>query len=134
MYWGINIYWYALLYAIHHIYRFLKGDEKIRFEVAASRTIDSPPSIRVRFDNGITDDIELSHYRVNEAATLGCNYLGHLRREPTSSSIAVTGCIDKPGDSMDITLISKNNAQKMFSVDFYGNAEAIKNPFENGGM
>ena len=42
--------------------------------------------------------------------------------------------MNKPGDSMDITLISKNNAQKMFSVDFYGNAKAIKNPFENGGM
>ena len=122
------------MYGIDHIYRFFKGDEKIRFEVTASRAIDSPPSIRVLFDNGITDDIELSHYRVNEAATLGCNYLGHLRREPTFSSIAVTGCMKKPGDYMDITLISKNNAQKMFSVDFYGNATAIKNPFENGGM
>ena len=65
---------------------------------------------------------------------MGCNYLGHLHREPTSSSVAVTGCMNEPGDSIDITLISKNNAQKMFSVDFYGNAEAIKNPFENGGM
>lgn len=116
------------------MYRFHKGDERIKFEVTASRTIDSPPSTRVSFDNGIEDDIELSHYRVNKAATLGSNYLGHLRGEPTSCFSAVTGCINKPKDGLDITLTSKYNSQKMFSVDFYGNAKAIKNPFENGGM
>ena len=62
-----------------------------------------------------------------------CNYLGRLRNDP-SSSVAVTGCLNLPEDRMEVTLISKNNINKMFSVDLFGNAEMIKNPFEDGGM
>merc|ERR1712110_83117 len=106
--------------------------EKIKFEITPSRSIDSPPSIRVHFGNGLKDDLDLSHYKLNDAAAPGCNYHGHLHSDPSSSSVAVTGCINKPGDIVDVTLISKNNANQMFSVDFYGNAKVIENPFKNG--
>ena len=85
------------------------------------------------FDNGFEDDIELVHYKINEDAAVGCNYLGHLKSDPASSSVAATGCLNNPDDRMDVTLISKHNINKMFSVDFNGRALLIKNPFEEGG-
>ena len=84
------------------------------------------------FPNGVQDELELSQYKFQEASQDGCNYLGRLRND-VASSVAVTGCLYNPGDVMEITLISKNNVNKMFAVDFYGNAEIIKSPFENGG-
>lgn len=111
--------------------RIHKGAEKIKFEITASRSIEIPPSISVHFGNGLKDDLDLTHYKINAAAAPGCNYHGHLRSDPSSSSVAVTGCINKPGDRMDVTLISKNNVNQMFSVDFFGNAKVIENPFKN---
>ena len=35
---------------------------------------------------------------------------------------------------MEVTLISKNNINKLFTVDFDGNVEVLANPFENGGI
>ena len=70
---------------------------------------------------------------MNEDAVVGCNYLGHLKSDPASSSVAATGCLNNPGDRMDVTIISENNINKMFSVDFDGHAEVISNPFEEGG-
>ena len=78
------------------------------------------------------DALDLSHYRMHEQATVGCNYHGTLKNDP-SAVVAVTGCLNKPGDKMEVTLISKNNINKMFEVDFDGNAEIIKNPFAEGG-
>ena len=104
----------------------------MHFEVLSSRSIKDPPSVTVRFPNGVKDELELSQYKFQEASEDGCNYLGHLRND-VASSVAVTGCLFNPGDVMEITLISKNNVNKMFAVDFQGNAEIIKNPFENGG-
>ena len=94
--------------------------------------MEEAPTIEVTFTNGMKDELVLSHYKMNEEAAIGCNYLGHLRSNP-SSSVCVTGCLNNPGDMMEVTMISKNNINKMFSVDFYGNAEMIKNPFEEGG-
>jgi len=111
----------------------LKAKEKLTFKTTASRSTEESPSIQVTFANGFQDDLELAHYRMNEESVVGCNYLGHLRNSP-SSSVAVTGCLNKPGDKMEVTLISENNINKMFSVDFYGNAEVIKNPFEEGAL
>ena len=34
----------------------------------------------------------------------------------------------KPGDKIDITMISPHSGLKMYSVDFFGNAEAIEIP------
>ena len=85
------------------------------------------------FANGVNDDLLLEHYRMNKESPIGCNYLGHLRNSP-SSSVGVTGCLNQPGDTMEVTIISEHNINKMFSVDFNRNAEVIKNPFEGGGI
>jgi hypothetical protein len=95
--------------------------------------VEEAPTIEVTFANGVKDDLVLSHYKMNENAVIGCNYIGHLRSSP-SSSVGVTGCLIKPGDKMEVTMISEKNLNKMFSVDFYGNAEIIKTPFEEGGI
>ena len=113
-------------------YLFIEA-ENLVFQITASRSTEEPPSIRVMFENGVEDDIELVHYKMNEDSVAGCNYLGHLKTQPSTSSVAVTGCLNNPGDRMDVTIISENNINKMFSVDFDGHTEVIKNPFEDGG-
>ena len=104
----------------------------MHFDVTSSTSITDPPSIRVTFANGVQDNLELMQYKFHDRSEGGCNYLGRLCNEP-ASSVAVTGCLNQPGDLMDITLISRNNMNKMFSVDFFGNAKQIANPFEQGG-
>ena len=102
--------------------------ENLKFHVISSRSVVEPPSIQVTFANGVKDELVLDHYRMNEESPIGCNYIGHLKSQP-SSSVGVTGCLNEPGDRMDVTLISKHNKNKMFSVDFDGNAKVIPNPF-----
>ena len=84
--------------------------------------------MQVKFENGLEYDLDLTHYKMNKASPIGCNYIGRLRGDSTSS-VAVTGCLNKPEDRMQVTLISKNNVNKTFYVDSQGNAEVIKNPF-----
>ena len=36
--------------------------------------------------------------------------------------------MNKPGDRIDITMISEQSGLKMYSVDFFGNTEAIEIP------
>ena len=85
----------------------------------------------VHFSNGITDDVILKEYKINKNSPAACNYIGHLKSY--DSSIAVTGCMDKPGDRMDVTLLSEHNPNSMmYSVDFYGNTQIIENPFKYG--
>ena len=105
----------------------------MKFHITSSRSIAEPPSIHVRFENGVQDDMELVHYKMNEDSVAGCHYLGHLKGSPASSSVAVTGCLNEPGDRMEVTIISENNVNKMFLVDLDGHSEVIKNPFEEGG-
>ena len=112
---------------------YVTENEKLTFHVTSSRSVEEAPTIEVTFANGVNDDLVLSHYKMNENAVIGCNYIGHLRSSP-SSSVGVTGCLNKPGDKMEVTMISEKNINKMFSVDFYGNAEIIKTPFEEGGI
>ena len=107
-------------------------DEKLTFHVTASRSVEEAPTIGVTFANGVKDELVLSHYKMNDDAVIRCNYLGHLLGSP-SSSVGVTGCLNKPGDRMEVTMISDHNINKMFSVDFYGNAKTIKSPFEGEG-
>ena len=85
------------------------------------------------FPNGVQDELKLRQYKFPGASDAGCNYLGRLRNDDTSS-VAVTGCLEKAGDIMEITLLSKNNINKMYKVDFFGNAEILENPFEHGGI
>ena len=104
----------------------------MRFDVTASRSLNQPPSVQVRFANGVQDELELTQYKFDGKSEVGCNFLGRLRND-VASSVAVTGCLNKPGDIMEVTLISKNNVNKLFKVDFDGNIEVLANPFENGG-
>ena len=89
--------------------------------------------IEVMFESGVRDQLELTHYRINKDSVFGCNYIGHLKNS-SPSSVAVTGCLNIPGDKMEITMISDNNINKMFTVDFNGNTKIIKNPFEDKGL
>ena len=111
----------------------LLDNERLRFDVTASRSLNQPPSIQVRFANGVQDELELTQYKFDGKSEVGCNFLGRLRND-VASSVAVTGCLNKPGDIMEVTLLSKNNINKLFKVDFDGNAEVLENPFENGGI
>ena len=95
--------------------------------------MDQPPSVAVSFANGVSDDLILMQYKMHESSMGGCNYLGRLRQSP-SSSAAVTGCLNNPGDRMEVTLISEHNTNRMFTVDFLGNTEIVKNPFGDGGI
>ena len=109
----------------------MEVNDNPRFEVTASRSTEEPPSISISFPNGVEDNLVLSHFKLLKQSKGGCNFLGHLEKTP-SSSAAVTGCLDKPGDKMEITLISNHNIDKMFSVDYFGTTYTIKTPFENG--
>ena len=97
-----------------------------------SRSIDEPTTVEVTFANGVKDSFRLPHHKMHKNAVVRCSYTGGLKNDP-SAVVTVTGCLNKPGDIMEVTLISKNNINKMFMVDFYGNTEIIKNPFAGGG-
>jgi len=111
-----------------------KDNERLRFDVTSSRSLNQPPSVQVTFSNGVQDELELTEYKpYGSSSNAGCNFLGRLRND-VASSAAVTGCLNKPGDIMEVTLISKNNINKLFKVDFDGNAEVLANPFEHGAQ
>ena len=84
--------------------------------------------MQVLFGNGLKYDLDLKHYRMNKLSPFGCNYIGSLRGDP-SSRVSVTGCTNNLEDRMQITMISKNNINKMFNVDSFGNTEIVKTPF-----
>ena len=89
--------------------------------------------ILVTFASGEKDFMDLKHFRMNEVSVVGCNYIGRLQNDPTSS-LAVTGCLNKPGDKMEVTLVSKKNKNKMFLVDFERNTEILRNFYEEEGI
>ena len=102
-----------------------------RFEILKkpiSQNMLEPPLIKVTFENGEQDFFELSPIKTNGQPPKGCNYLGRLRNSPSTSSIAVTGCLDKPGDSLEITMLSEHSNHRMFTIDYYGNTEIIEPP------
>ena len=109
--------------------------ERVNFYVAPrySRNIQEPPQINVTFADNSIDYLELTHYKMKDKSPIRCNYQGRLRQNP-SSIVAVTGCLNKPGDKMEVTMFSEKAKHKMFSVDFNGNTEPIKGPFEDGGL
>jgi len=105
-------------------------DHRIKFHVISSRSIDEPPTVDVTFGDGFKDSLQLELFQLNMETPLGCRYIGRLQNSP-SSSVAVTGCLNKPDDKMEVTMISDRNFYNMFSVDFSGNTEVIKNPLGN---
>jgi len=106
-----------------------KDEERLKFHITSARGINESPSIQVTFPNGKRDYMDLTPFRVNANSAKICSYTGHLRNDP-SSRVAVTGCMNTPGDQMEVTMISHSNINQMFLVDFDGNAEVIDNPFE----
>ena len=124
------VVWFVILL---DIYFFTTGQPV--FKVVSSRTgaTGGPPDITVHFANGIKDALILEEYKISNESPASCNYIGRLKNYP--SSVAVTGCMDKPGDRMEITLLSEHNRNsRIYSVDFYGNTQVIENRFKNGGM
>jgi hypothetical protein len=102
----------------------LVTDDVPGFEVVTSGSRSEIPDITVHFTNGISQKMILESYRGTE-----CNYVGQL--ELSMEHVAVTGCLQQPGDRMDITLMSPYSPKHhMFSVDIDGNVDAIENPFK----
>ena len=104
-----------------------------RFTVLMSENINDPPKINVIFANGEEDEIDLTHHRLHESFANSCNYLGNLRNS-AFSSVAVTGCLNKPEDKMEITLISNRNQHRIFTVDMDGKTQSLVLPFNEGGI
>lgn len=98
------------------------------FDVTTDNVRSGIPEITVHFANGINERMVLDHYGQNDAGS--CNYIGYLAE--SKGNVAVTGCLQKSGDKMDITLLSKYSRNRMFSLDFDGKVNIIKNPFLSG--
>ena len=97
-------------------------DQEVKFEIVSSRSVSNPPTIRVTFSNGVEDELDLTQYKMNDRSKGGCNYFGRLKNDP-NSSVGITGCLNKPEDEMEVILLSKNNENSMFLVDFFGNVK-----------
>ena len=132
----IDVCYYKIQSIFHTITEGILGinidmsQEAPRFEIAKRRMRSDLPEITVHFANGMSERLVLENYRGYSSP---CNYVGNL--EITRANVAVTGCLEKPGDKMEITLLSQNSPKHhMFSVDFDGKASVIENPFKNGGL
>ena len=97
------------------------------------RSIQQAPEINVTFADKSKDTLELTHHKMKADSPMRCNYLGNLRHD-RASVVAVTGCLDKPGDKMEVTMFSTKAKNMMYTVDYNGNTEAIKGAFEDGGI
>ena len=86
-----------------------------------------PPQILVTFPNGNQDEFVLNHHILEASMKKRCNYLGHIQNS-LPSSVAVTGCLKKPGDKIEITMISEHSGIKLFSIDYDGNVEEKEIP------
>ena len=115
----------------------------IKFDVAPSncgggaaqcfQSMASPPIINITFTDKSKDSLELTHERMTDSSPFKCTYTGHLRQN-RSSIVAVTGCLNKPGDKVEITLFSEKAKHNMFIVDDKGKTTALEGPFANGGF
>jgi len=84
------------------------------------------PELSVTFANGQTQEMILEPYYESR-----CNFIGSIKSEP-GSSVGVTGCLDKQGDEMHITLLSALNiGSTSYTVDYDGHVSAIESPFKN---
>ena len=102
------------------------------FRIISSRSIEEPPTIEVLFANGVKDNLELQHFKMNEAYPIRCTYIGKLKNDPISS-VAVSGCLNEPGNKMEVTLLSNNNKNSMFLIDFDGNTQPIEDEIQEKG-
>jgi len=83
------------------------------------------PEMSVTFENGDNHAMVLESY-----SNSPCNFIGQLKNVP--SSLAVTGCMDNPGDKMHITLLSDLNTRATtYELDYEGQVTAQENPFKS---
>lgn len=86
------------------------------------------PEMSVTFENGETHEMILEPYSESESQ---CNFIGSLKSEP-GSSLAVTGCMEKPGDEMHITLLSAfNTLATTYTLDYDGRVTAVESPIKH---
>ena len=114
----------------------LKRRNQLNKEITEDSFIKNDnPTIGVTFTDGTMDNIDLENIEKGASARSfkSCRYLGKLRHD-SQSSAAATGCLNKRGDKIEITLISNRAKDQMFSVDFDGKTEVLKNPFEDNGQ
>ena len=82
------------------------------------------PQMSVTFENGETHEMVLEPY-----SNSPCNFIGQLKNIP--SSLAVTGCMNKAGDKMHITLIADINTKAAtYELGYDGQVTAQENPFK----
>jgi len=82
------------------------------------------PEMSVTLENGETHEMVLEPYSESP-----CNFIGSLKN--VDSSLAVTGCMDKAGDKMHITLLSDVNTRATtYELGFDGQVTAQENPFK----
>ena len=79
----------------------------------------------VTFENGEAHEMVLEPYSESP-----CNFIGKLKN--VESSVAVTGCMEKAGDKMHITILSDiNNGDTTYELGFDGQVTAQENPFNS---
>ena len=82
------------------------------------------PEMSVTFENGETREMVLEPY-----SNSPCNFIGQLKN--IRSSLAVTGCMNKAGDKMHITLIADINTKAAtYELGYDGQVTAQENPFK----
>merc|ERR1711936_118922 len=82
------------------------------------------PEMSVTLENGETHEMVLEPYSESP-----CNFIGSLKN--VDSSLAVTGCMNKAGDKMHITLLSDVNTRATtYELGFDGQVTAQENPFK----
>ena len=91
-----------------------------------------PPLISVSFPNGVQDKLILSHHNFGASIKDRCNYLGYLENS-SASSVGATGCLNKLGDVMVLTIFSIHSGHHMFSVEFSGKTRVLENTLVNKG-
>ena len=82
------------------------------------------PEMSVTFENGEAHEMVLEPYSESP-----CNFIGKLKN--VESSVAVTGCMEKAGDKMHITLLADANTRSTtYELGFDGKVAAQENPFK----
>ena len=84
------------------------------------------PKIKVIFSSGFIDEMIL------EPAFPGpncspCNFLGELKNT-TRTTVAVTGCLEKPGDKMEITMLGTQPRGWRLTLDYGGQVTVLRTP------
>lgn len=95
------------------------------FNIAGYSSRSNIPDMKVTFENGDSYSMLLEPYSDSP-----CNFIGELENNP--SSVAVTGCLEKSGDKMAITLLTDLTSKShMYELDFDGNVDILENPFKD---